>query len=411
MLRERSPSPPAVLSKRTPPPPAPLSTHFTPEEMDRVPELEDKKRFLTMFSLSHVSVQQRRDNETVEELLQAIKQKSVTLDTIRHAPHPLCKTPPAQNSDPASALSSESDEPLSVSPSSPGGLLGQPKPPPSSDALRPKDPPPPLPYPEKTRGLPEGPPSKRSSSSSLLNSLRPPVQPKDAPPSLNGRTKPWESFTAEEFAQQFHESVLQSTQKALQKHKGGATVISAPSHLQDSSVHYNIPELQSAPSRPPPPHPHTHSHSIQHPHSHPHPQPNGQHCPPHPHREPPGVREEQSAPEDSEEDEEEEEEEVPVPRWQGIEAVFEAYQEYIEEQGVERQVLQSQCRRLENQHYNLSLTAEQLSHSMGELMSQRQKLAVEREKLQAELEHFRKCLTLPQPHWARGGHYKGYPPR
>eukprot|EP00063_Salmo_salar_P007530 XP_013982365.1 PREDICTED: genetic suppressor element 1-like [Salmo salar] len=411
MLRERSPSPPAVLSKRTPPPPAPLSTHFTPEEMDRAPELEDKKRFLTMFSLSHVSVQQRRDNETVVELLQAIKQKSVTLDTIRHAPHPLCKTPPAQKSDPASALFSESDEPLSVSPSSPGGLLGQPKPPSSSDALRPKDPPPPLPYPEKTRGLPEGPSSKRSASSSLLNSLRPPVQPKDAPPSLNGRTKPWESFTAEEFAQQFHESVLQSTQKALQKHKGGATVISAPSHLQDSSVHYNIPELQSTPSRPPPPHTHPHAHSIQHPHSHPLPQPNGQHCPPHPHREPPGAREEQSAPEDSEEDEEEEEEEAPVPRWQGIEAIFEAYQEYIEEQGVERQVLQSQCRRLENQQYNLSLTAEQLSHSMGELMSQRQKLAVEREKLQAELEHFRKCLTLPQPHWARGGHYKGYPPR
>lgn len=45
-------------------------------------------------------------------------------------------------------------------------------------------------------------------------------------------------------------------------------------------------------------------------------------------------------------------------------------------------------------------------------MAQRQKLAVEREKLQAELEHFRKCLTLPQtPHWPRGSHYKGYPPR
>lgn len=148
-------------------------------------------------------------------------------------------------------------------------------------------------------------------------------------------------------------------------------------------------------------------------------------------------------------------------------------------------MLQSQCRRLEAQNYNLSLTAEQLSHTMGvrdadgtilkfnhgfmvhhiqsllhmyegvciqlhltkilaldapdfhfrsrcfykiclfvgdtfnhrlflfaqELMSQRQKLAVEREKIQAELEHFRKCLTLPQTHWPRGGHYKGYPPR
>lgn len=51
------------------------------------------------------------------------------------------------------------------------------------------------------------------------------------------------------------------------------------------------------------------------------------------------------------------------------------------------------------------------SSSTQELMSQRQKLAVEREKLQAELEHFRKCLTLPQTHWPRSSHYKGYPPR
>lgn len=58
MLRERSPSPPALQSKRTPPPQ--LSTRFTPEDMDRAPELEDKKRFLTMFRLSHVTVQQRK---------------------------------------------------------------------------------------------------------------------------------------------------------------------------------------------------------------------------------------------------------------------------------------------------------------------------------------------------------------
>lgn len=60
MLRERSPSPPVSHSKRTPPPPPQLSTRFTPEEMDRAPELEDKKRFLTMFRLSHVTIQQRR---------------------------------------------------------------------------------------------------------------------------------------------------------------------------------------------------------------------------------------------------------------------------------------------------------------------------------------------------------------
>lgn len=37
----------------------------------------------------------------------------------------------------------------------------------------------------------------------------------------------------------------------------------------------------------------------------------------------------------------------------------------LPEQNLERQVLQTQCRRLEAQHYSLSLTAEQLSHSMA----------------------------------------------
>lgn len=37
----------------------------------------------------------------------------------------------------------------------------------------------------------------------------------------------------------------------------------------------------------------------------------------------------------------------------------------LSERGIERQVLHSQCRRLETQNYTLSLTAEQLSHSMA----------------------------------------------
>lgn len=60
-------------------------------------------------------------------------------------------------------------------------------------------------------------------SLSILNYVRGPL-PKDIPVplshSMNGKNKPWEPFIAEDFAHQFHESVLQSTQKALQKHKG-----------------------------------------------------------------------------------------------------------------------------------------------------------------------------------------------
>lgn len=66
---------------------------------------------------------------------------------------------------------------------------------------------------------------------SILSYVRGPL-PKDVPVplshSMNGKSKPWEPFIAEEFAHQFHESVLQSTQKALQKHKG--TVLGQQPH-------------------------------------------------------------------------------------------------------------------------------------------------------------------------------------
>lgn len=74
--------------------------------------------------------------------------------------------------------------------------------------------------PEKPR-LSDGHPGKKALS--ILSYVRGPL-PKDIPVplshSMNGKSKPWEPFIAEEFAHQFHESVLQSTQKALQKHKG-----------------------------------------------------------------------------------------------------------------------------------------------------------------------------------------------
>lgn len=126
---------------------------------------------------------------------------------------------------------------------------------------------------------------------------------------------------------------------------GGTSVISEPNHALDSSVHYNIPELQSAPGRsasssssssahhhhPAHSHAHPHHHPHPHPHSHPHPQPNGPHCPlPPPRPEHAGPRNELSADEDSDDEEYEDEDEAPTSRWQGIEAIFEAYQEYIE---------------------------------------------------------------------------------
>lgn len=61
MLRERSPSPPMIRSKRqTPSPRLALSTRYSPDEMNNSPNFEEKKKFLTIFSLTHVSAEKRK---------------------------------------------------------------------------------------------------------------------------------------------------------------------------------------------------------------------------------------------------------------------------------------------------------------------------------------------------------------
>lgn len=322
-------------------------------------------------------------------MLRAMKQRalsaavadSVTTNSSRDSPtvslsEPATQPAPLETDQPAGVPASLSDVPKAVE----TGRLEQLRP---QELLRVQEPAPPSG--EKAR-LSEAPGGKKNLS--MLHYLRG-AAPKDIPVplshSINGKSKPWEPFMAEEFAHQFHESVLQSTQKALQKHKGSSALLCAEqNHKVDTSVHYNIPELQAS-SRAPVP-----QHNGQEP-------PTGRKGPPM-----------QEADQDSEEDSEEEAEEAPRHQWQGIEAIFEAYQEHIEEQNLERQVLQTQCRRLEAQNYSLSLTAEQLSHSMAELRSQKQKMVSERERLQAELDHLRKCLALPTMHWPRG-YFKGYP--
>lgn len=135
LMRECSLSPPPAHCKRkTPSPPsapAPMTTPYTAEQMNSTPDIEEKKDFLLMFDLSHVSPQQRRgtgslqtpelhlnlftsdiiwnalifkendrlhlanlDKERTEELLRAIQRKSVTLDTLRYNPLPPGSSPP-----------------------------------------------------------------------------------------------------------------------------------------------------------------------------------------------------------------------------------------------------------------------------------------------------------------------------
>uniref|UniRef100_A0A3Q3WPR9 Genetic suppressor element-like domain-containing protein n=1 Tax=Mola mola TaxID=94237 RepID=A0A3Q3WPR9_MOLML len=391
MMRERSLSPPAVKGKRKAPSPStlttPLTTPFSTEQMNSTPELEEKKGFLLMFSLTHVSLQQRRDKERTEELLKAIQTKTVTLDTLRYNPLPQCSSPAPSTGETHTHENAclklqkhflkrytivFSGVPSSVPlPCQSNGHLYPDSPSPSPPYLnKPKHPP-------QCADLMEPNRKHQGPQSSIVSS---PLK-KEPNPAQNRQNRPLERFTPEAFAQHFHQAVLQSTHSMLQNKAGtkadcllprsisqlkssNASPASQHTHLNGNYLHFPLATTNSAGSRE-------------------------------------NLSDEDEEESCQEEDDEEEMEEGPK-KWQGIDAIFEAYQEYVEERSIERQVLHSHGKRLEAQNYNLTRTAEQLSLTMGELVSQRQKVREERERLQAQLEHFRRCLTLPNIHWGRG---------
>ncbi|NXG62419.1 GSE1 protein, partial [Hemiprocne comata] len=342
MLRERSPSPPTVQNKRrTPSPRLPLSTRYSPDEMNNSPNFEEKKRFLTIFNLTHISAEKRKDKEKLVEMLQAMKQKTtpaavVVKSSPRDSPSGPATEPPVP------PLLLDPDKPMGIAVSLPE--VQKTSEPGRLDQLRPQELPRAKEPAEKPR-LSDGHPGKKALS--ILGYVRGPL-PKDIPVplshSMNGKSKPWEPFIAEEFAHQFHESVLQSTQKALQKHKGtggdarswlGTTqVASLWAALHHPSRTWRFPAgragagdavgcwrrwLPAGQSLAWGWHPPRCSGTVL------------QHSRSQRSRRSPSS----SSP------------------WA------------LAEQNLERQVLQTQCRRLEAQHYSLSLTAEQLSHSMA----------------------------------------------
>ncbi|XP_051917592.1 genetic suppressor element 1-like isoform X1 [Hippocampus zosterae] len=390
MMRERSTSPPCTMRvKRKSPtsPAAVLTTPYTAEQMDGAPELQEKKDFLRAFNLSHVSARQRRDKEKTEELLRAIEKKIVTLDTLRYNSVPPCSSsPPAvpsslveSSSTPPSCQSNGQIHPNSPSPSPP--YLHKARHAPHDDGLR--QPPLPLAPHRDKAAFEEAPRINKKLQPVHIGHLVAPLK-KEHGALVNGRVRPWERFTPEAFAQHFHQAVLKSTH-----HKGVSNLTKA-----DSSVPRELSPHKT-------PHP---NHAVHHVNGH------RTHSP----RVGQGeqlTNADVDEGEDSSGDEEEDDNEEPPRKWKGIEAIFEAYQDYVDERSVERQVLHSQCNRLEAQNYNLSRTAEQLSLTMAELVSQRQRVREERERLHAQLEHFRRCLTLPSMHWGRGRHLNTHTPR
>ncbi|XP_029379382.1 genetic suppressor element 1-like isoform X2 [Echeneis naucrates] len=406
IMRERSLSPLAVQGKRkasspsTPPtPPTPLSTPYSAEQMDCSPELEEKKDFLLMLNLSHVSPQQRRDKERTEELLRAIQRKTVTLDTLRYNPVPPCSIPPA----PAAGDSSSAPHQDTVSPSPSPPFSHKPKHlhndtfKPSMDLQAARVPPPLASHYDKVEFM-ESQPNRKLHG--LHNGIVVSPQKKEPNSEQNGRNRPWERFTPETFAQHFHQAVLKSTHNTLQN-KGVSNCVPEPGMKAEQSLAHNISQLKNSNLNHGPQHPHINGYHV---HS-----PAASRDTAAPRESLSDEDEEESGQEEEDEEMEEEAEEAPQ-KWKGIESIFGAYQEYVDEWSIERQVLHSQCKRLEAQNYNLTRTAEQLSLTMGELVTQRQKVREERERLQAQLEHFRRCLTLPNIHWGRG-QFNGHTPR
>ncbi|XP_046889504.1 genetic suppressor element 1 [Hypomesus transpacificus] len=333
MLKERSPSPqarPLVL-------PPPLITPYTPEEMDRCPELEDKKKFLSGLHLSHISPKQRRGAPSLP-------------------PSPPPYVPK-----------------LSV------------------DIPSPRHPPPLARRTEDTR-LAKCPPAKMLQG--LQDTVDSPAQLKRAECGQKWHGGSWERFPPEVFAQHFQQLSSRGLSSLPKPNLKLEPVSPPPSHTNSHSrtnyAHtnghsrkYHTHTNGNTHSQ----HPNTNSYVLAH-HTHTN---SLQLNTPTLHKQTTGGQNEYS----------EEEEEEESGRWQGIEAIFEAYHEYMDEHGVERQVLLSQCRRLEAEQVALGRRAQQLSLTMGELIGQQQRVGEERGRLQAQLQHFRNCLTLPNMHWGR----------
>ncbi|KAF0041230.1 hypothetical protein F2P81_007128 [Scophthalmus maximus] len=372
MMRERSLSPPAVQGKRKSSSPStpttPLTTPYSAEQMDRTTELEEKKDFLLMFNLSHVSPQQRRDKERAEELLRAIQRKTVTLDTLRYNPLPPCSSPPAPSSADSSARqqcqSNGHVYPDSPSPSPP--YLHKPKnllnktSKHSMDSQVAQIPPPLASHHEKNEFM-EAQPNRKFKG--LHNGVVASPRKKEPSPVQNGTNRPWERFTPEAFAQHFHQAVLQSTHHTMQN-KGVSNSVPDTGMKAEHSLPHNISQMKHSSLNHAPQHAHINGHHLHFPVA------SQETATPREilsdeEKEESGPEEEEDDDDDDDEEEEEAAAEEAPRKWQGIEAIFEAYQEYTNEWSIEREVLHSQCKRLEAQNYNLTRTAEQLSLTMG----------------------------------------------
>lgn len=79
-------------------------------------------------------------------------------------------------------------------------------------------------------------------------------------------------------------------------------------------------------------------------------------------------------------------------RWPGIEAVMEAYERYLSEQKLEQEVLSERCNYLRIQHQELNREAELISQRMSNLIQIKHQLDEERYHLQHAISKLKSCL-------------------
>ncbi|KAL5021910.1 hypothetical protein ScPMuIL_001065 [Solemya velum] len=79
-------------------------------------------------------------------------------------------------------------------------------------------------------------------------------------------------------------------------------------------------------------------------------------------------------------------------QWPGIDGVLESYQRHIAELQLEKQILLDRCRRLKSDNKDLNKTAENLTHRMTELCEKKRNFEEERSQNQGAVDKLKQCL-------------------
>ncbi|XP_072139154.1 genetic suppressor element 1-like [Mobula birostris] len=312
-LRVQSPSPLCLEQKQCSPlPPQVDSLSHSPVELNKASDFEEKKQFLALFNLKHLSTAQRKDSPGYPDVA-----------NVSH----LLVIPPDSN--PTACCQEEL-------PAQPQAEQYRPLLTPEASELMSKD------HTSNVNGNKSDKLGAADSGSTSSDEAKPSG-------TVNDQNK---KFKLDTFFQEFQESKLESTEQQASDQPNVVVQHSDSSLVQSSSL---CDKLKAQVFQ------------MLHQSRQVGPQPDGL---------------------DSEEEVDQQ------PKWKGVTAVLEAYQEYFEEKDLEQQILQEQLNRLKERNHELNLTAEHLSSHMLDLQLSKQRYEVERQHQQAALCHLRKCLDL-----------------